>query len=424
MRKIKQIFTPILLLLTDLAFVIASFYVSFFLRYGTDIPAVNFEPFKRSFLALGFIYIVAFTFAGIFQKRFRSHWELCRKVFIGMVVGTLFSFVFLYVFRIKWSTFPSSVFVIVIPTGTVLIATVNVIIRRLTKSLKTILVVVGKTDGQEILITRSRLEINRVKNIEDVLQFDDIDEILICEYIHKDSQLNLLIHLLNKLKVNVSFSPDLYAELLSSNIEQGNTLRFLAASIGRKSDLDEFMMAAIDTTGSVCLIILTFPIIIIVSILIKLSSKGPILYKQERIGKDGKSFILYKFRTMFIDAECETGPVLAAINDPRVTSIGRILRTTRIDELPQLFNVLSGQMSLVGPRPERSHFIKLHKGLQGIRLAVKPGLTGLAQIRNFYDLRPKHKIKYDLLYIQRRSLLLNVYILLKTIPVVFSKKGW
>jgi len=95
-----------------------------------------------------------------------------------------------------------------------------------------------------------------------------------------------------------------------------------------------------------------------------------------------------------------------------------------MDELPQIVNVLCGKMSLVGPRPERPHFVKMHKVLQGLRLAVKPGLTGLAQVNNFYDLHPKHKIKYDYLYIQRRSLGLNLKILLQTIPVVFSKKGW
>jgi lipopolysaccharide/colanic/teichoic acid biosynthesis glycosyltransferase len=97
---------------------------------------------------------------------------------------------------------------------------------------------------------------------------------------------------------------------------------------------------------------------------------------------------------------------------------------TRLDELPQLFNVLKGDMSLVGPRPERPHFVKLHKALRELRLTVRPGLTGLAQIRNFYDLKPRHKIKYDYLYIQQRSLLLNLYILAKTLPVIISKKGW
>jgi len=113
---------------------------------------------------------------------------------------------------------------------------------------------------------------------------------------------------------------------------------------------------------------------------------------------------------------------VASKDDLRVTPIGSILRKTRLDELAQLFNVLWGDMSLEGPG--RPYFVSQHKALQGIRLTVKPGLTGLAQIRSFYDLKPEHKLKYDYLYIQRRSLFLNLYILLQTVPVIFSKKGW
>jgi len=177
------------------------------------------------------------------------------------------------------------------------------------------------------------------------------------------------------------------------------------------------------------MLILLSPLIIFVSLLIKLTSSGPLLYKQLRVSKDGGTFMLYKFKTMIDDAEKHTGPVLAAKNDPRVTrsechfKLGRFLRETRIDEIPQLLNVIRGDMSIVGPRPERPYFVKRHKALREIRLAVKPGLTGFAQIRNLYDLHPKHKIKYDYLYIQRRSLLLNLYIITKTIPVIFSKKG-
>ena len=127
---------------------------------------------------------------------------------------------------------------------------------------------------------------------------------------------------------------------------------------------------------------------------------------------------------MIDDAEKHVGPVLATRDDDRVTPVGRILRRMRIDELPQIYNVLRGDMSLVGPRPERPFFVERHKALQGVRLAVKPGLTGLAQVRSFYDLKPAHKVKYDYLYIQKRSLFLNIRILLQTIPVLFAKKGW
>ncbi len=193
---------------------------------------------------------------------------------------------------------------------------------------------------------------------------------------------------------------------------------------GRSHGASEILFRMLDITGSLIILTCALPIMLAAAILVKTTSKGPVLYRQERIGKGGKPFTLYKFRTMIDDAEKYVGPVWAARDDERVTPAGRILRRMRLDELPQLFNILKGDMSLVGPRPERPFFIARHQALQGFRLAVKPGLTGLAQVRAFYDLKPAHKVKYDYLYIQNRSLLLNLYILLQTIPVLFGKKGW
>ncbi len=186
----------------------------------------------------------------------------------------------------------------------------------------------------------------------------------------------------------------------------------------------ELLIRLFDVVGSLMILLCAMPVMMVAGLLIKLTSRGPVLYRQERVGKGGAVFTLYKFRTMINDAEKYLGPVLAARDDERVTPMGRVLRRTRLDELPQLYNVLRGDMSLVGPRPERPYFVARHKALQGARLAVKPGLTGLAQVRSFYDLKPAHKVKYDYLYIQNRSLLLNVYILLRTVPTLFAKKGW
>jgi lipopolysaccharide/colanic/teichoic acid biosynthesis glycosyltransferase len=186
----------------------------------------------------------------------------------------------------------------------------------------------------------------------------------------------------------------------------------------------EFLIRLLDIVGSLAILILALPVMMVFALLIKLTSPGPVFYKQERVGQGGELFILYKFRTMINDAEKHVGPVLATKDDDRVTPVGRILRRMRIDELPQIYNVLRGDMSLVGPRPERAFFIERHKALQGVRLSVKPGLTGLAQVRSYYDLKPAHKVRYDYLYIQKRSVLLNIYILLQTIPVLFAKKGW
>ena len=186
----------------------------------------------------------------------------------------------------------------------------------------------------------------------------------------------------------------------------------------------DVLIRALDIIVTVTILFLATPVIVAVALLIRIRCGAPVLYKQKRVGKRGKIFTLYKFRTMVNGAEENTGPVLACQNDSRVTPIGSLLRKTRLDELPQLFNVLRGDMSLVGPRPERPFFVSQHKALKGIRLSVKPGLTGLAQIRSFYNLKPEHKLKYDYLYIQKRSLLLNLYILLQTVPGIFSKKGW
>jgi len=196
------------------------------------------------------------------------------------------------------------------------------------------------------------------------------------------------------------------------------------ASVSQVSKTREFLIRTLDIVGAVTVLAFASPVMLVVALLIKFFCPGQVLYKQKRVGKNGKLFSLYKFRTMINNAEEHTGPVLAAKDDSRVTPIGRLLRRTRLDEFPQLFNVLRGDMSLVGPRPERPYFVKQHESLQGMRLAVKPGLTGLAQVRSFYDLKPEHKIKYDYLYIQKRSFLLNIYILLQTIPVIFTKKGW
>lgn len=186
----------------------------------------------------------------------------------------------------------------------------------------------------------------------------------------------------------------------------------------------EFFIRAFDIVGSLVILILSSPVMLAVATVIRIFSPGTILYRQERVGKGGRTFILCKFRTMIENAEEHIGPVWASQNDSRVTAVGRILRRMRLDELPQLVNVLKGDMSLVGPRPERPFFVQRHKALQGVRLMVKPGITGLAQVRSYYNLKPERKLKYDYLYIQRRSLLLNTYILLQTIPVLFTKKGW
>ena len=160
-----------------------------------------------------------------------------------------------------------------------------------------------------------------------------------------------------------------------------------------------------------------------VAIAIKVTSPGTVLHKQERLGLGGKPYMMYKFRTMRMDAEKDGAQWCSGDDDPRVTPIGQLLRKYRIDELPQLFCCLSGTMSIIGPRPERAvYYDAFEKYIHGFheRLKVKPGITGLAQVEGAYDIRPEEKLLYDLEYIKNRSVWMDIKILFKTVYVVLA----
>ena len=171
--------------------------------------------------------------------------------------------------------------------------------------------------------------------------------------------------------------------------------------------------------------IVGIPFIIIFGLLIKIEDGGPITYKQERLGRYGKEFYVYKLRSMRTDAE-KFGAQWAEKDDPRVTRVGKFIRKTRIDEIPQLWNILKGDMGIIGPRPERSFFVKEFEEKYDhfvYRLAVKPGLTGWAQVNGGYEMDPGEKLVYDLEYIRNRSLLFDIKIILKTVAVLFTGDG-
>jgi exopolysaccharide biosynthesis polyprenyl glycosylphosphotransferase len=173
-----------------------------------------------------------------------------------------------------------------------------------------------------------------------------------------------------------------------------------------------------DGASAVFLLVLTAPVLLAAALAVRLGSRGPVFYAQTRVGANGRLFTLYKLRTMIVNAEASTGPVLAERGDGRVTAVGRLLRATRLDELPQLANVLLGSMSLVGPRPERPHFVEQFSArIPGyeLRHAVKPGLTGLAQVSGGYATSAEHKLRFDLVYIYNYSLWLDLEIVFRTL---------
>jgi exopolysaccharide biosynthesis polyprenyl glycosylphosphotransferase len=205
---------------------------------------------------------------------------------------------------------------------------------------------------------------------------------------------------------------------LAKNVLQDNVLRRTHQSLN-------FFKRIGDILGSIIAIILTFPIIVVFCLFIVIDSPGSPIFIQERLGLHGKSFKIIKLRSMRVNAE-EQGVQWAEKNDHRITRVGFFIRKTRFDELPQLINILKGEMSFVGPRPERPCFYnEFEKDIPHFRfrLQVKPGLTGWAQIRGGYDLLPEQKLNLDLEYIKKLSIWFDLFIIIKTIKVVFTGEG-
>jgi len=187
-----------------------------------------------------------------------------------------------------------------------------------------------------------------------------------------------------------------------------------------------FIKRAMDIFVSFIMLILTSPIMLICAIAIKICDKGPVFFRQPRVTLNGKVFNIHKFRTMIVDAEKDGTPIPAQDNDPRVTPIGKFLRASRLDELPQLIDILVGNMSLVGPRPERVEHVEAYtKEVPEFqyRLKVRGGLTGYAQLYGKYNTHPYDKLQLDLMYIQNYSLLLDIKLLLMTVKIMFMKES-
>lgn len=196
-------------------------------------------------------------------------------------------------------------------------------------------------------------------------------------------------------------------------------------SIVNDSFLFKIYHRMLDIIVAIIGLVISIPIIIVFGFLIKKEDGGPVFYKQDRLGKDGRIIFIYKLRSMRINSETN-GAIWAEKNDPRITKVGKFIRKTRIDEIPQFLNILKGEMSIIGPRPERPTLtMEFNDQIPGFinRLVIKPGLTGYAQVHGGYDISPEDKIKEDLYYIKNRSVFLDFSILFRTIKVIFTGEG-
>lgn len=444
----------------DASWINLNFIFSFLIRFGGKIPPYNFLAYQRMWLFFSFLYIFVLYLMGLYrEEETRTHSLIWRNSIKANSISTLLFISITYVGREIALAFPTSVFLISFILSTLSVAGWRSVVRWWERKnwekglgLKNVLILgVGKKAGEigrklkespflgYRLVGYLRGERERKNpsieedeilggkdSLAQILKEKNVQEVIIAlPNLTPSTALELILGCQRE-EVKFHFIPSIY-ELFLGELKPGEignlvTLELSADPIsGWKKDFKRGM----DVVLSLLALALLSPLIGLLALLIKLDSPGPVFFKQERMGKNGRIFQICKFRSMKPEAEKETGPTLAKEEDKRITPIGRWMRRHALDEIPQLLNVLKGEMSLVGPRPERPYFMEEFKKFAPAfweRLRVKPGITGLAQVKAPYDTEVQTKLKYDMLYLHQWSPFLDLWLIFKTLGIIL--KGW
>lgn len=436
-RKIKKdgfIFKMIEALIYIL-FTILGFYFAFLIRFDMNPLYHNIAPYYDNIPYIIIVAMVIFYIYDIVTTVKKSLFENVVIISISLVLIDIATVAI--VFFNRGFAFPRSVFALGFFIQFFLIFVAKMIVLKVLKGQRqgeTVLIIASKKEAEYIAkkILMDEFNYDSIKYLCDKIDKDiyelinHVDKVYIGSNINNNDKSNIIKYCSGNNKT-VYLIPGLFEiSLVDFKITQvSDMLLFKIEDMGLSYE-QRLIKRLLDLMISFIGLIVVSPIILIVAIIIKLYDRGPILFKQERVTENNKTFNLYKFRSMVVDAEKHTGPVLATDKDPRITPLGRFLRASRIDELPQLFNVLKGDMSIVGPRPERPFFVKqFNEEIDEFkyRVFVKAGITGLAQVLGKYSTDPQDKAKYDLLYIKNYSLGLDIKIIFNTIKIMFIKES-
>ncbi|MDQ0338503.1 exopolysaccharide biosynthesis polyprenyl glycosylphosphotransferase [Caldalkalibacillus uzonensis] len=422
-----------IILMVDLVIIGLAYVLSFSLRYS-EIPQRNWD----SFLALlPWILLIGLFFLSIYelyQLERKTNWDIVTGVCVAVTFMAFLTMASSFLFR--EFALPRSIILIASLFMILVLILWKISYRSLVfnRKLSSVLLV-GTDDEVKKVISHLKhplLRATKIKHVQPNTSIEKIDDLLknvdyvfICPSISKEKKSEIIYHTIEADKI-VYVIPTLYELLMTraTITSLDDTMVMSVQPFGLTWD-QQLIKRIFDIVLSTVLIVLLSPLLFLVAILIKLEDpKGSIIYKQRRIGLHNKEFTVYKFRSMIEGAEDKTGPTLAAKNDERITKVGKVIRAMRLDELPQLYNVLKGDMSIVGPRPERPVFTKeLSRKYNNYsyRSTVKPGITGFAQIMGKYTTDVEDKLRYDLYYIRNYSLWLDLIILLRTIIVLLDK---
>jgi exopolysaccharide biosynthesis polyprenyl glycosylphosphotransferase len=422
------------LALWDVILIVFSYIAAFWLRFGFDPPAVNYDPFLKMLPLIIVFAIILFNVYGLYYVERKRLVDILSSLVLSIALLGIFTMA--GTFFLRAFAFPRSIYLLGALIQIILLAVWRWafwLVCRAFHGKKTILIAGDKEEAEQVIqkFSGNTKEWFKVVAIRSRFgehlseQLRGIDMVILCPGLDETTRSKLIAECVSQNK-GLLVIPELYDILLvkakSFRVDDLPLFELEPISL---SPGQLIMKRALDLVMATVALALTLPIMIVVAFLIKMTSPGPIFYTQERMGLNGKKFIVYKFRTMIDNAEKLTGPVMAKEDDPRITRIGKYLRASRIDELPQFINVLKGEMSVVGPRPERPVFVNEFTAADPsfeYRMKVKPGITGLAQVLGKYSTEPENKLRYDLLYIRNYSLLLDLKIILQTIKTVLTRE--
>ncbi len=431
---------PLLAAFGDIAILYGALILTLLIRYGTADYAESFSVHLEPFSIIFIVWLLVFYLSDLYSNKFfKFNLAAAQVFFIAIIINLVLSIVAFYafesffqltpktnllifgiifgIFDCLWRLFLSRLFISGGWRKQILIIGNSPSIAAVAEYLKN-----NPQTGYHLNFwLKENLKEEKFSELVNSIIKNKIDLVIADTHIKKDSASAKLIYKLLPLEIQIMDFADFYESIFQKvPLEELEESWFIESIATSRRFYDAFKRT-IDAILAVILIIIFLPIIFLSALLIKTTSIGPAIYKQKRIGKNNKPFILYKFRTM---KNSQKGPLWTDKNDERLTPIGRILRYTHLDELPQLYNILKGDISFIGPRPERSELVELYQKLPfyEIRHIIKPGLTGWAQV----NYRPSasikeayEKLQYDIYYIKNRSLILDFLILLKTIRYLF-----
>jgi exopolysaccharide biosynthesis polyprenyl glycosylphosphotransferase len=450
--KAKELLMNAIRIIGDMFFVNFAIFIAFKILFTEGIPDRNFNAFLQLTPYISIFAVLLFEMYNLYSNQLKRR---LSEIFYTFIPAT--AILVLFTGAVNYLThtlaFPRSVFLLSFPTTFVTMISwryLTIALERMIAA-KEDIIIVGRgehtakiikniahsmhqsynikdviIDNKEFLKDLKNVNFNlitEVENLEDKLMELDEDILFIASNLTEEEKKSAFYAALEK-DWEISLVPEFYEIMLSgSRLEQIGE-RPVFEMIPPNKSFGFFFKRISDIVLSLTGIVLSLPLTILAALAVKLETKGPLFFTQERISRRGEKFDVYKFRTMVNNAEKDTGPVLAEENDSRVTKVGKILRKTRIDEVPQLLNVLKGDMSIVGPRPERPHFVdQFEEELPHYKYRhyIKTGITGLAQVYGFYDTDAEDKLRMDFLYANKRSFVFDLKIILETLKVIFME---